>query len=224
LSIEYFHKKSIIFITKTFFPYFFIAIPDRSLGDRQVSSQRLSASSPALHEKLGDELRWTHFNGIFSSQGGAKMKLPAFIVFLCLFFPCVTIASEIPVGSIKTVKGAATIIRNGNPVETKAGTRVLRNDSLKTGSDGAIGMIFRDDTLLSIGPDSKLDIREFLFSPGEGKLSFVARLLKGTAACISGIIGKLSPDSFRFETPVANIGIRGTKFAVKVEGADGESR
>jgi hypothetical protein len=164
------------------------------------------------------------FQRMLPIQGGAKMKLPAFIVILCLFFPCVTIASEITVGSVKTVKGAALIIRNGDPVETKAGTKVLRNDSLKTGSDGAIAMIFRDDTLLSIGPDSMLEIREFLFSPGEGKLSFVARLLKGTAACISGIIGKLSPGSFRFETPVANIGIRGTKFAVKVEGSDGESQ
>jgi hypothetical protein len=152
------------------------------------------------------------------------MKHPLFIMVLCLFFPCVALASEPTVGSIKTVKGAASIIRNGNPIETKEGTMVLRSDFLKTGHDGAISMIFRDDTLLSIGPDSELSIKEFLFSPGEGKLSFVTKLLKGTAACISGIIGKLSPNSFRFETPVANIGIRGTKFAVKVEGSDGESQ
>ncbi len=152
------------------------------------------------------------------------MKLPAYIVIICLFFPCLSFASDATVGSIKTAKGTAYIIRNGNQIAAETGTMVLRNDSLKTGSNGAISMIFRDDTLLSIGPNSELSIKEFLFSPGEGKLSFVARLLRGTAACISGMIGKLSPDSFRFETPVANIGIRGTKFAVKVEGDNGESR
>jgi hypothetical protein len=100
---------------------------------------------------------------------------------------------------------------------------VVKDDSLKTGADGSMSMIFRDDTMLSIGPNSELKVKDFQFSPGEEKLSFVARLLRGTAACVTGIIGKLSPDAFRFETPVANIGIRGTKFAVKVEGAEGES-
>ena len=51
-------------------------------------------------------------------------------------------------------------------------------------------------------------------------MSIITRLLKGTSAYLSGIIGKLSPESVRFETPVASIGIRGTKFAVSVEGDD----
>jgi hypothetical protein len=42
-------------------------------------------------------------------------------------------------------------------------------------------------------------------------------MLKGTVAYISGLIGKLSPESVRVETPTASIGIRGTKFVVKVE-------
>jgi hypothetical protein len=43
-------------------------------------------------------------------------------------------------------------------------------------------------------------------------------MLKGTAAYLSGLISKLSPDSAHFKTPTASIGIRGTKFVVKVEG------
>jgi hypothetical protein len=80
-----------------------------------------------------------------------------------------------------------------------------------------LGVIFEDDTSLSIGPQSEIIISEFLFSPAEGKLSIVTRLLKGSAIYLTGLIGKLSPESVRFETPVANIGIRGTKFAVKIE-------
>jgi len=40
--------------------------------------------------------------------------------------------------------------------------------------------------------------------------------LKGTAAYVSGVIVKLSPKAARFETPTATIGIRGTRFLVKV--------
>ena len=136
---------------------------------------------------------------------------------LCLLCPLIVCASDIPVGTIKTLKGQAYIIRNGTPLEAKTGSDLFQSDSLKTGADGSISVVFRDDTLISVGPSSELSINEFHFSPAEGKMSFVARLLKGTSAYVSGIIGKLSPQSVRFETPVANIGIRGTKFAVKIE-------
>jgi len=43
-------------------------------------------------------------------------------------------------------------------------------------------------------------------------------MFKGTAVYLSGLISKLAPDSARFETPSASVGIRGTKFAVKVDG------
>jgi hypothetical protein len=139
---------------------------------------------------------------------------------LCLLYPIIVNAADTPVGNVKTLKGHASIIRNGTPLEAKTGADLFRNDSLKTGADASMSVVFRDDTLISVGPSSELAINEFQFSPAEGKFSFVARLLKGTSAYVSGLIGKLSPQSVRFETPVANIGIRGTKFAVKLEGDD----
>jgi hypothetical protein len=147
-------------------------------------------------------------------------KLLACTAAICILAPFLAYGSEMPVGSIKTAQGTVSIIRNRTPIDTKAGARIFRNDSLKTGANGSLAMVFRDDTLLSMGPDSEVTINEFLFSPAEGKLSFVTRLLRGSAACVTGIIGKLSPESVRFETPVANIGIRGTSFAVRVEDPD----
>ncbi|HET6418598.1 MAG TPA: FecR domain-containing protein [Geobacteraceae bacterium] len=141
-----------------------------------------------------------------------------FVLVCCLsfFVPLVSIASDIEVGTVKSISGTAVILRNGNGITAKAGTKVRRSDWLVTGTDGSMSVVFLDDTLLAIGPDSRLSVIEFEFSPKQGKLSFVARLIRGTAACETGMIGKLSPNSFRFETPVANIGGRGTKFAAKV--------
>lgn len=144
-------------------------------------------------------------------------RLLGYLVAASLLAPFSVNALEATVASIKTVHGASSIIRDKVPVEAKNGTRVLRGDLLKTGSDGSMAIVFRDDTLLSLGPNSEVAITEFLFSPAEGKLSFVTKIVRGTAACMTGIIGKLSPQSVRFETPVANIGIRGTRFAVMVE-------
>ncbi|RQW87724.1 MAG: hypothetical protein EHM79_07200 [Geobacter sp.] len=144
-------------------------------------------------------------------------RLLGYLVAASLLAPFPVNALEATVASIKTVRGVSSIIRDKVPVEAKNGTRVLRGDLLKTGSDSSMAIVFRDDTLLSLGPNSEVAITEFLFSPAEGKLSFVTKILRGTAACMTGIIGKLSPQSVRFETPVANIGIRGTRFTVMVE-------
>jgi hypothetical protein len=138
----------------------------------------------------------------------------------CILYPVIANAADVSVGNIKTLKGKASIIRNRTTLEAKTGSDLFLNDYLRTGADGSISVVFKDETLVSIGPNSELVINEFHFSPAEGKFSFVARLLKGTSAYVSGIIGKLSPQSVRFETPVANIGIRGTKFAVKLEDDD----
>lgn len=132
-------------------------------------------------------------------------------------------ALELPVGSIRTVKGTAFIGRQHQTLPARSGEKLFKNDSLITGPDGSIGMMFKDDTLLSLGPNTAVTVKEFLFSPSEGKLSLVTKLFKGTVACLSGIIAKLSPESVRFETPVGNIGIRGTKFAVKIEESDPDS-
>jgi hypothetical protein len=153
--------------------------------------------------------------GMYS--GGSVKKIAGLMLPMVLMLSQPVHAGSDAVARIKTAKGACSIVRDGKMVATKTGADIFRNDSLKTGTDGSLALQFRDDTLISIGPGSEVVINEFLYSPDAGKFSLVTRLLKGTAAYISGAIGKLSPESVRFETPDANIGIRGTKFAVKLE-------
>jgi hypothetical protein len=42
-------------------------------------------------------------------------------------------------------------------------------------------------------------------------------LKKGSAVYNSGKIGKLSPESVKLSTPRATVGVRGTRFIIKVE-------
>jgi len=119
---------------------------------------------------------------------------------------------------VQKTSGTAAIIRQGQTISATVGLGIFENDTLRTGPDGSIGVIFTDDTLLSLGPESVLVIDKFVFAPREGKFSIVLRMIKGTAAYLSGLISKLAPDSAHFETPTASIGIRGTRFVVRVEG------
>jgi hypothetical protein len=119
------------------------------------------------------------------------------------------------IGLVRNSVGSATLIRGGNVLPATTGTRLHVGDTLGTGPDGSLGVILRDDSSLSLGPSSTLVLRDFLFSPSEGKLGLLVRLSSGTMAYLSGLIGKLAPEKARFETPTATIGIRGTHFVVK---------
>ncbi len=131
---------------------------------------------------------------------------------------CATLAaaSDGSVGRVKTIKGSATIVRGQSSLPAVFNEKVFQGDTLRTGSDGSLGVMLKDDTSLSLGPNSEVVIDQFLFAPAEGKLSLVARMLRGTAVYLSGVIAKLSPQSVRFETPHATIGVRGTRFLVQV--------
>jgi hypothetical protein len=120
------------------------------------------------------------------------------------------------VGSVKTVQGEAFVDRGGESLPARQGLLVLAADTLRTGSDGSLGVLFRDDSILSLGPDSVFELEEFRFDPAAHRFGFLGKIVRGTASYLSGLMGKLSPESVRFETPEATIGIRGTKFAVQV--------
>ncbi len=101
-------------------------------------------------------------------------------------------------------------------IPAQAGQTVLEADQLKTNADGYIGLTLKDDTLLSLGPNSEVHLDHFVFSPGEGRLGFALRIARGLVAYVSGRIAKLSPDAVRLETPSGIVGVRGTRLAIRV--------
>ena len=148
----------------------------------------------------------------------------SFLAFATLLF-LLSIGGEVafadPSSTIATVQkvgGMATVIREGRTISAKIGLEIYQNDTLRTGSEGSIGVVFNDETLLSLGPESVLVIDEFVFAPRQAKFSIAIRMVKGTFAYLSGLIAKLAPESAQIKTPTSSIGIRGTKFVARVEG------
>lgn len=142
--------------------------------------------------------------------------LSTILCLVCVVCMNLAVAAASPAGSVKTVDGQAFIVREGSSFTAKVGDRVFEKDTLKTSSNGSLAVVLRDDALLSLGPESEVVLDEFLFAPAEGKFLMIAKMLKGTAAYVSGLIVKLSPDSARVETPMGNIGFRGTKCLIRV--------
>ena len=119
------------------------------------------------------------------------------------------------VGGLRKVSGSGTIIRDGRQIIAQDGIRIRMGDKLITGANGSLGVIFTDNTRISLGPNSEINIDHYIFQPDKGRFSFLTELVQGTASYLSGTIGKLSPKSVKFKTPTAVVGIRGTSFLVQ---------
>lgn len=121
------------------------------------------------------------------------------------------------IGFVKTVTGEAQVITGGKPVKAQPGTPLAQGSVLKTGPKSSLGVTFKDNTVMSFGPDTELKVDEYLFAPDQGKLKLGTKLTKGTLNYISGSIAKLQPDAVSVNTPTGTIGVRGTQFVVKVD-------
>lgn len=122
----------------------------------------------------------------------------------------------VDIGRIKVVSGSAFIVRATGLVPAQAGQAVYQADGLRTGTGGRIGITLRDDTRLSLGPNSEVRLDRFAYAPAESQIGLVLKIVRGVVAYVSGRIAKLSPDSIRLETPGAIVGVRGTTLAVRV--------
>jgi hypothetical protein len=132
------------------------------------------------------------------------------LVVLALAVP----ASADEVGRVKVVKGAVTIQRAGAELPASVGMKVHEGDVVVTGRDGAAGITFNDDSLLSVGPDSVLAIDAFEFDSTTHVGRFDSSLRRGTLSAVSGKLARQSPDAMKVRTPSMILGVRGTEFVV----------
>jgi len=145
--------------------------------------------------------------------------MKSIVVFLFFFFGITTaLAAEVPViGSVRVVNGPAFIFRQSEKIPASVGLHLTNKDILQTGKNGSMGVIFRDNGLLSLGSNTQVELSRFEFDPLEKKTGFTSRLIHGSLVYLTGIIAKLKRNSVEFITPTSIIGVRGTHIAIRSE-------
>jgi hypothetical protein len=126
------------------------------------------------------------------------------------------------VGTVASVRGVAGITRGGAGVPAEVGTVVQLGDELKTGSDGQLRVVFRDDSVIDLGESSTLVVDTQVFNPDAGRYTSLMRLVSGRARALVSQYYKTTGASYHVETPTAVAGVRGTTFVVAYEG-DGDT-
>lgn len=126
------------------------------------------------------------------------------------------LAEQRGAGIVKVAVGSVHMVRDNQIVPVKAGQVVFETDTIRTGADGKVGVTLKDNTRISMGPDSEVRLQRFAYAPADGHLALVLQFVRGVALYVSGSIARLAPDSIRLETPAAIVGVRGTTVAVRV--------
>ncbi len=122
-----------------------------------------------------------------------------------------------PIGRLKVVTGTAVIVRGGATLPAVAGSEVFESDVLRTGPDGRLSAMLKDESRVSLGANSELALARFAYAPSEGQLALGLRLARGVLSYVSGVIAKLAPEAVRLQTPTSIIGVRGTHLLIRAE-------
>jgi hypothetical protein len=143
------------------------------------------------------------------------MRVITLAMFLVLMLTFPAQAQE-KVASVNSVSGQVDLLRSETKLTAVPGLDLFQGDTLITGLESTMGMTFLDGTRVSLGPSSEIQVQEYLFQPSHRIFSFDMYMKKGTAVYSSGMIEKMSPDKVIFKTPTTTVGVRGTRFLVKV--------
>ncbi len=136
-----------------------------------------------------------------------------------LMLTCLSTASvaAAEIGRIKSVSGAANIVRGKAATPATPGYQLLVSDVIATGKDGRIGITFVDNSRFAVGPNSRVALSQFEFDDTTHKGKSLTTVDRGSLAIVSGQIARENRDAMRVRTPTSLLAARGTRFVVEVK-------
>ena len=122
------------------------------------------------------------------------------------------------------ISSGKVVFKVGNPIITdKKGTHdIFKGDELGSGDkiitqSGIVQIQFADKSFMSLKPKTEFVIDSYNYDQNDDSAQVSKyKLNYGEIRTVSGLIGKTNRKDYSIETPVATIGIRGTKFRVLV--------
>ncbi|WP_298957589.1 FecR family protein [uncultured Methylobacterium sp.] len=132
---------------------------------------------------------------------------------LALGGPGAAVAQQI--GATTLVRNDVSRLKQSQRNSLAEGDTVFRDEAVQTGADSLAKIVFLDQTNLSIGPNARIALNQYVYSEERPAGKVALNLLKGTYRFVTGDLDK---KAYEIKTPVATIGVRGTVFDVWTTG------
>lgn len=123
------------------------------------------------------------------------------------------------IARVVQASGDVSANQPGKPPRPLAvGAPLYEGDALRTGVSGVAVIGFRDQSKVSVNPQTAIRIDGFVYRKPQSTDNMVLSLLKGGLRVFTGLIGKQSNEAMSVRTRTSTIGIRGTGMDIVCEG------
>ncbi len=129
--------------------------------------------------------------------------------------------SSTSIGVAQTAtQGPVTVIHAGTttPVPLEPGDTIGINDTIQTGPGAKASILFDDNTEFTLGENTKLKVDDYVYDPDGTANRAAYSFLEGVFQYVGGLIEQKDPTKVNIQTPIGQLGIRGTEFIAKSDG------
>jgi len=126
-----------------------------------------------------------------------------------------TSADAARMGTFKEVQGEIQLGQEPGRAAPASGDALRQGDRVRTGQTGGASIVLKDGTVLTMGPNTTVDLSQFQFDSTTQSGNFVLDLLQGSVRVVTGLLAKANPERFKVRTPTSVVGVRGTDFIVE---------
>lgn len=148
-------------------------------------------------------------------------SIPLMVLTIWFFsvIPSTVLGNDEPVGSVVAIRGEVNAVDMENfSRKLSLKSDIFREDTIITGKRGRVQIMFIDNTIISLGRNSEMNIAEYEWDPEKKDGEVKTKVKEGVFRVMGGAITKVAPHKFTTETPAATIGIRGSMYSGKVSG------
>lgn len=141
-----------------------------------------------------------------------------FVLSLWLGLTGYSLAATLPEAGIVVMATGQTTAEDGDKQKRDIGRRssVHVGDKIFTGDHSQLQLRMKDGAVIALGPNAEFFIGAYSDDKaGDKKDAAILKLMQGGLRTITGSIDK---SSYKLETPIATLGIRGTVYDVYVKG------
>ncbi|HKQ35963.1 MAG TPA: FecR domain-containing protein [Nitrospiraceae bacterium] len=123
------------------------------------------------------------------------------------------------IGFYTAVLGQAGVTHPGENqiLPVKLHDEVLFKDVIQTQGESRTKALFQDDSMLTVGENSRVEIDEYIYNPEKNVRQAVVKLMQGQVRALVNKVFKANGSRFEIHTPSAVAAARGTYFTVWVE-------
>ena len=139
--------------------------------------------------------------------------IAVFFIAMLMLVPTIVCADE--VGTIVAIKGTVNIHRDNKSIFAQVKDSVLTDDIVETKEESRVKMLFSDDSILTLAENSRVSIKEYLYSEESEQGKSIVNLIDGK---LRSLVGNTE---FEVHTPTMIAAARGTYFITWVEFEEG---